>query len=153
MQRLSASNWGGIKGCAAMAKVSTETDAFLRRHHSRLLDGFKGVPTLIFNISSSFLGMAIPGFSSHFMIWFDMFFFLPFSAWLGCLAHPLGSFPGLMSSGEFTLQNCPPGSPAYVAPEVVLQKPYASQRRRDARVSPKWLKVLGSEVWQVSWGT
>lgn len=31
---------------------------------------------------------------------------------------------GLISSGEFTLQNCPPGSPAYVAPEVVLQKPY-----------------------------
>ncbi|CAE7941710.1 NEK1 [Symbiodinium sp. KB8] len=31
---------------------------------------------------------------------------------------------GLVSTGAFTLQNCPPGSPAYVAPEVVLQKPY-----------------------------
>lgn len=37
---------------------------------------------------------------------------------------------GLISNGEFTLQNCPPGSPAYVAPEVVLQKPYAPQFNR-----------------------
>ena len=90
--------------------------------------------------------MAIPRFSSHFMIcfeWFDMFF-LHFSALLGCLAH-LGHFPGLISSGEFTLQNCPPGSPAYVAPEVVLQKPYASQRRHDAMVSPKWRGPIGDQ--------
>ena len=31
-----------------------------------------------------------------------------------------------MSTGAFTLQNCPPGSPAYVAPEVVLQRAYAA---------------------------
>ena len=42
---------------------------------------------------------------------------------------------GLVSSGAFTLQNCPPGSPAYVAPEVVIQKPY------DA---PQSLAVCGS---------
>lgn len=31
---------------------------------------------------------------------------------------------GSTSTGAFTLQNCPPGSPAYAAPEVVLEKPY-----------------------------
>jgi len=31
---------------------------------------------------------------------------------------------GGTSTGAFTLQNCPPGSPAYAAPEVVLQRPY-----------------------------
>jgi len=31
---------------------------------------------------------------------------------------------GSTSTGAFTLQNCPPGSPAYAAPEVVLERPY-----------------------------
>eukprot|EP00931_Biecheleriopsis_adriatica_P022010 TRINITY_DN14248_c0_g1_i1.p1 TRINITY_DN14248_c0_g1~~TRINITY_DN14248_c0_g1_i1.p1 ORF type:complete len:682 (+),score=97.64 TRINITY_DN14248_c0_g1_i1:64-2109(+) len=34
---------------------------------------------------------------------------------------------GLASTGAFTLQNCPPGSPAFVAPEVALQKAYDSK--------------------------